>query len=257
MINNRSIFFLISLIFISTISFVNVGAQKFKILTKSVHVVNNELVVDYDFTKFKQKQRFIVWLEIKNSAGNKLNVKTVSGDVGEDVEAGENKQIRWNFLADKIVIDDNIEIEVKAELMDELVPVGKALMLSAVLPGWGLSKIKKKKSYLFLGAVTYSTVFLSYVYNENAYSDYYQYLDGDEISSESEYYSSSKSKKAMSNVFKYTAITSWAVNMIWTYIAASKSKSSKIDFSQNQKMRFNAGINHYTKTPIFMLSYRF
>ena len=57
----------------------NTNAQKFKILTKSANVVDNKLVVDYSFTKFKQKHSYNVWLEIKNSAGTTLNVKSVKG----------------------------------------------------------------------------------------------------------------------------------------------------------------------------------
>ena len=257
----RNIKALFLLIILLSFSFLNIKAQKFKILTKAANVVDNKLVIDYGFTKSKQKQNFNVWLEIKNSTGEKLNVKAVSGDVGENIKGGENKQIIWDFLADNIVIDDNIGIEVKAELMIpektiSNISTGKALLLSAVMPGLGIAKVKQKNSYLLLGAVTYGSVILSYINNKNANNNYNEYLSNNIPSSESDSYSKSNSQKTMSNVFAYTAITTWAVNMIWTLSAAKKS-NSVVGLSDKNKVQFATGVNPYSRSPVFMLTYRF
>jgi len=251
---------LLALIFAIFFSLININAQSFKILTKGVKGVDDKLVVSYEFTKFKQKQNFNVWLEIKDSEGNKLNIKNVSGDVGENIKGGKNKQIIWDYLADNIVIDDNIGIEVKAELIipektiSEITLV-KALMLSAVVPGLGLAKVKQKNAFLAFSAITYGTAIMSVVFNKNANNSYNEYISGTELSTGSSF-SKSSSQKSMSNVFLYTAIASWTGNMIWTYLAAKNNKSV-IGLSDKNKVQFATGVNVYTKTPVFMLTYRF
>ncbi len=251
-------FLTLSLLFISFICSIKVSAQEFKLAIKSVEVLDNKMVVRYDFTEYKKKQRFNIWLEIKNSSGNELIVKSTSGDLGNNLEGGKNKQIVWDFIKDNIEIDDNLNIEVKAEqLTKEQIVIaekpkvttstGKALLLSAIFPGWGLSKVKRKKAYLFLGVVNYGTAAMSYIYYNNANNNYKKYLDNDDISSESDHFSKSNDQETMSKVFLYSAIGAWTANMIWTYISAAK--YNKINFATN--------FNPYFKTTEFTLSYRF
>jgi len=120
----------------------------------------------------------------------------------------------------------------------------------------GLAKVKQNNAFLAFSAVTYGSIILSYVYNKNANNSYNEYLSGTELSTESSNFSKSVSQKSMSNVFAYTAIASWTANMIWTYIAAKNNKSI-VGLSDKNKVQFATGVNIYTKTPVFMLTYRF
>lgn len=243
-----------------SVSFCSLQAQKFEIQTKSVTMVDNKLVINYGFTKLKKEQLFRVWLEVHKSNGDRLNVNTVNGDIGKGITGGENKQVVWDFLADNIVIDDSVGVEIKAELIkleQNKTSVGRALLLSSAVPGLGLVKVKQKKFYLILSAVTYGSVFASYIYNKNSYENYQKYLKENIISIESDSFSKSKSEQTLSEASMYAAITTWAINMVWTAVSASKNKRNIIDISQHSSLNINTGINPYTKTPVFTLRLNF
>lgn len=254
---------------------VDVNAQDFKIVTKTAEIIDDKVIITYDFTAYKQDQKFKVWIEIKNSSGSKLNIKSISGDTGKNIAGGKNKQIIWDFLDDKILIDDEIGIEVKAKLIvneepeiieEELVinekpkktvSTGKVLLLSAVLPGMGITKVKQKKTYLILGVITYGTAAMSYVFNKGAYNNYTEYLNNETISTESDFFKKSSSQKSMSNIFMYTAAATWSANIIWTLIAASKNNNSTASLMKPSKINFTANINPYYKTPEIVFIYKF
>jgi len=142
----RFLFLSTSFVFIMLFGNSILNAQDFKIVTKSAKIVNDEVLVTYEFKTFNENQKFKVWIEIKKSSGEKIEVKSLTGDIGKNIEGGKNKQIVWDFLNDKILIDDEIGIEVFVTLInnDEQIIIenerkissGKALLLSAVLPAW-------------------------------------------------------------------------------------------------------------------------
>ena len=107
-----------------------------------------------------------------------------------------------------------------------------------------------------MSAVTYGTAIMSVVSNKNAYDNYNSYLGDTKISSESESYSKSLSQQKMSNALMYTAITSWAVNMVWTFISAKKRDNSTIGYF-NKKINFRTGLNPINRAPVFLVSYKF
>ena len=269
------------LLLVMVFGFFDTAAQKFKIITKTAEIIDNKVIITYNFATYKQDQRFKVWIEIKNSSGKKLNIESLSGDTGKNITGGKDKQIVWDFLGDKILIDDEIGIEVMAELIvnevsgiieeepdiveeelvinekpEKTVSTGKVLILSAVLPGMGITKVKHKKTYLVLGVITYGTAAMSYVYNNMAYNNYTEYSDGETISTESEFFSKSSSQKSLSNIFMYTAAAAWSANMIWTFIAA-KNNNSTAGLGKSSKINFTANINPYYKIPELVIIYKF
>ncbi len=268
-------FLFLSTSFVFIILFGNniLNAQDFKIVTKSAKIVNDEVLVTYEFETFKKNQKFKVWIEIKKSTGEKIKVKSLTGDVGKDIEGGKDKQIIWDVLNDKILIDDEIGIEVFATLInndeqiiiendivdnenEKTITSGKALLLSAVLPGLGIAKLKQKNSFFALSVITYGTAAMSYIYNNMAYNNYTEYLDNEIISSESDSFNKSKTQKTMSNVFLYTAAATWTTNLIWTVIASSKNNKSTA-FYNNNRLNFTVNINRHYKIPEFGISYKF
>ena len=262
---------------------IKVHAQDFKVVTKTAEIVDNKVIVKYDFETDRQNQQFKVWIEIKNSSGKKIQFNSISGDAGENIKAGKNKTIVWNFLNDEILINDEIGIEVMAKLVNiesvaidesetkddiadnnteinkpqKKVSAGQTLILSSVLPGLGITKVNQKKYYLALSVITYGSVAMSYFYNNQSYKNYNEYLNGGTISSRSDFFKSSKSQKTMSNVFIYTAAATWTANMIWTYIATSKDNKSVAGTEKKNNFNFTININSYNKKPEFGIGYRF
>ncbi len=148
---------------------------------------DGNLIIEYDILDNEPSDLFNVWIEVTNASGSKINALTLSGDVGEDISGGSNKRILWNLEVDKISLDEEIFVEVVAEkkklpeVQKEIIPVkttpttdvkniskGNMVLSSMVLPGWGLSKVKKGKPYWLLGVAGYGCIAGSVILNRSA-----------------------------------------------------------------------------------------
>jgi len=231
-------------------------AQKIKAITTSIEDVNNKLVVKYGLIKSKDKQRFKVALIIRGASGQIITTNALSGDIGDNIAGGPNKQIVWDYNTDKIVLDEEIKIEVVASLIKPDVGLGKALALSTLWPGWGLSKLDKKP-YWLLGIAGYGCLGVSYVMNKNANSNYQYYLDNTQDELSEGFLSKSQSQNQLSKTMAYSAIGIWGINLVWTAIKAKKTNQSAISMLNKQKLFICTGFDPYTKTQGFTLRYRF
>ncbi|RLD85884.1 MAG: hypothetical protein DRJ07_02125, partial [Bacteroidetes bacterium] len=111
--NHLSLFILTICLFFSGFE---LQAQSVKVETSNLEIVNNKLIIDYNFIKSKSTQRFNVWVEITKSTGEKINAQSFSGDIGDDLKGGENKQIIWDYNKDGIILNDDINVEVFANI---------------------------------------------------------------------------------------------------------------------------------------------
>lgn len=91
------------------------GQMAFSVSRPRLQIANDNLVITYDILGTNSKDRFYVWLEITDSTGAKINAYSLTGDIGDSIKAGVNKQIFWNLLADSIFINNTINIEIIAE----------------------------------------------------------------------------------------------------------------------------------------------
>ncbi len=233
-------------------------AQNVKVETTSLKIVNNKLVIDYNFVKSKKTQRFDVWVEVTKSTGEKINAQSFSGDVGDNLEGGENKQISWDYNKDGIVLNDEINVEVFANITVLGPGMGKAILLSAVFPGLGLSKLDPGKPYWLMGVVGYGLIGASVVMNKNAVQNYNDYLIEEHPNESEDFYNRSEQNDNISKICAYSAIGVWVVNLVWTAVNA-KNSTSKVTGSLNnkQKVFFYGGLDPKTKSAGFTLKYRF
>jgi len=233
-----------------------VFAQNTKIETTNLLIENNKLIIYYDILKSKKQQHFDVWVEITTSKGEKISVSSFSGDYGNNISGGEGKKIIWDYNNDGVVLNDNISIEVKAKTFLSAMNMKKALLLSAVWPGLGIAKINNKKFH-WLGLITYGAAISAIVMNKQAKSTYVDYKNSETTQDAIDKFNQAESKDDFSKISAYTAIGSWAVNMIWTAIKA-KSTNNSISGKYNKKRTmFYTNINHRTKTVGFTLKYNF
>ena len=104
-----------------------IGQITFTVSQPRLRIFNDSLIITYDISRTKSDDKFYIWLEITDSSGVEIGAYTLKGDVGDDIKAGANKQIVWNFIADEIFIDNTINVEIIAEKMaiPEIVPEKK------------------------------------------------------------------------------------------------------------------------------------
>lgn len=238
---------------------VQLNAQTVKIKTTNLKIENNQLVINYDFVKSKNHQRFNVWLEITKTDGATLNAVSVSGDIGSNIAGGTNKQAVWDYNKDGIILNEEINVEVIAEIVkpSSNIAPGKAILLSAIVPGLGLSKIDGGKPYWIMGIATYGTLGASYLLNKQAVTDYNSYLETNDESQSDNLFNDSKSKQQLSKTMVYTAAGFWTINMVWTIIKAKKSGTSVASVYNKKKLLLFTGIDPFAKTAGFNLKYRF
>ncbi len=234
-------------------------AQDVNIEITDLVIENNQLVIHYDITKAKKKQTFEVWPEITTANGMKINASSFSGDYGEGITAGLDKKIIWDYNADGVILNDKIYVEVKASmaLSKSDISVGSALLLSAIVPGLGITKVKGKGLHWLMAVPVYLAAAGAITNNNLAQDNYNKYLGGHFETPEdaSDIYNKALDAQKQSQMFTYSAIGVWALNMIWTGFVAKKNKS--VALSYTKKTIFYTGIDPKNKTVGFTFKYRF
>jgi len=238
-------------------------SQDIKIALTKLETVNNKLVITYDFADDLQKDLFDVWIEITTLSGRRINARTLSGDIGDNLVAGKNKQIIWDFVADDIVMDEEINIEVKAIISRPNATIinktgkGQALVLSAAFPGWGLSKLEPGKPYWLMGATAYLLAGSSVILNQMADKEYTKYSTELEQNLSDYSFNKSKTYNNLSKASAYAAIGIWSINLIWTAVKSPNINRSVISEMNRQRLNIYANYNHELGTTGFTIKYKF
>jgi len=233
-------------------------AQNVQIETTNLAIVDKKLEISYEFVKSKMKHRFDVWVEITTISGKKITARALSGDIGDNLAGGKDKKIIWDYNADGIILNEEVNVKVKAMVstMVGAVNTGKVIFQSAILPGWGLSTIEQKP-YWLLGVAGYAALGTSFYMRSSYKSNYDSYLNSSDSDERADFLKKSQNQQTLSGVLTYSAIGIWSVGIIWTAIKASKNNSSLSALNKNQKIQFYSYYNPNIRTQGFTLSYTF
>lgn len=234
-------------------------AQDVQIETIDLAIVDKKLEISYEFVSSKKKHRFDVWLEITTVSGKKINARALAGDIGDNLPGGKDKKIIWDYNADGIVLNEEINVKVKAIVSTVVgaVNTGKVILQSIALPGWGLSTIDPDKPYWLLGVAGYAALGSSLYLRSSYKSNYDSYLNATDSDESKDFYDKSQSQKSLSGVFAYSAIGIWSFGIIWTAIKASKKNSTLSARSNNQKFYFFSSYDPRYKASSFTVRYKF
>jgi hypothetical protein len=238
---------------------IQIKAQPVSIETTKLEIVDRKLEINYDFIKAKKNQRFDVWVDINNQKGNPINARTLAGDIGPNQTGGIAKKIVWDYNADGLVMDEDVEVFVnsKVSTVTTAVSTGKCFTRSLIMPGMGLSAIEKNKPYWIIGVIGYVSLGTSIYLNSSYKSTYDKYLAETDPTDRKALYDKSISQKNMSKVFLYTAIGTWSISLIWTVAKASGYNKSLATGKGIRHFDFYSQIDHISKKPLFGLKYNF
>jgi hypothetical protein len=248
----------------------------------SLELRDNKLIVHYDIKNFDPEDKFKIWIELTDEEGNTINARSLSGDIGDSIAGGNNKEIAWDFKKDNFNTDTEIFVEVSAEIQsapkiiaaevtpeetdqeetipEETIPkeevkTGKFVLYSALFPGLGFVKMDKSKIHLAKGAAGYACIASAIIFNRMAVSNYNKYLDSYEIETSNDYYSKSVSQDNTSEVFAYAAIGIWAAEIIWVIFESKNYKSSHSTYGKG--ISIEPGYDPYSNTSMICFSYNF
>lgn len=200
-----------------------VGQDKIRIEKPTLNYLDQKLYITYDLDN--RKYEYNITVEIINSSGNKINARSLSGEIGSNIKAGNNKSIVWNMTQDDIYIDDDISVKVIANLTPKAHNKGKLILQSTVCPGWGQTKYSNGKPYWVIGVAGVACLAGSYWYNQKAVNSYDSYKVAVTTLDNGQYYDKAIQYDNTSKILGYSAIGIWAVNIIWMALTPNESKS--------------------------------
>jgi hypothetical protein len=171
-----------------------------------------------------------------------------------NISGGKAKHIIWDISKDNIVINENLAVEVFGIPLDSAVKFVsrvKAVLLSAVVPGLGITKLKNGGPYWIMAIAVYGSAAGSYLYYSFAEKNYTKYLDARTESERNSLHSTVQSQKTISSVLMYTAGAVWLGNMIWTLACPNKTNPN------DKGISFGGAYDPMAKAPVINLRFKF
>ena len=214
---------------------------------------NDTLTITYDIVQAERKEMFDISLVVTTASGKLIRPRAVNGDVGANVSAGKGKIIHWDLNRDQIFLKEGIEVEIEAIVIgipEKFISRGKAILLSAFVPGLGITKLNKGGPYWIMAIATYGAAAGSVVFYFMADGNYTKYLDATDMDERNRLYDKTESQKMISDILMYSAGAVWLGNMIWTIAHPNKTKQAK-------GLSFGGSYDPVIGRPVFALRYRF
>ena len=228
--------------------------SKAKIQDVQIRKDADNVIVTYDLINTKAKERFDIRLLVIPLDGEKIYPKTTIGDVGRPIKGGKNRSIIWEINKDQRYINEKIYAEIQATpIIDYIAPVsrGKALGLSAIMPGLGITKLNNGGAFWILGIAFYGTAGASAYYYIQTNNTYDNYLNTTDMEQRNKLYDQSKDERLMAQIFMYSAATIYVTNIVWTLAQRNKTKSKKPKYS------FGGTFDPVASKPMLSFSYNF
>ena len=247
----RKIFF-ITMILLLTI--VSNAQKKVKVTITNVYVEDDKIFLDYDILNANKTDFFDITMLVSHTDGAAINANTVSGDIGKKISAGKNKTIQWDFVADNIFLDENINIQLRADpVIKTIADVGlnKLLIANTLLPGKAIFLLDNSKNYIYWSIAGYSAIAGAFATNRFAKSAYNQYMTVTVYEDRENYYTKSKNFGYASKFFTLTAVTIWATNYYRIFSINKHNQGSTYTF------RFYPQYDYFTKTNLVSIGFYF
>jgi len=179
----------------------------------------DKLNIQFELTDCEPKDKYFIWLEVHDANGDRLKAKTYTGDVGW-VEDGGRKQVYWLASKDSIPMERELFVRVFASKLPYS-DLPKALLYTAIMPGYGHKALGAKENQLIYGVAGYLAVGSSCLLNVLALSSISHYKT--ELNT-------AKSDQYMNDAHRYwnySLITAGIAAGVWAWDAYSVYKINK------------------------------
>jgi hypothetical protein len=278
----------------STACFANLSGQANVEMTQPhLMIVNDTLIIRYGFIGSKPWDVFNVRLEITDSTGKSIPAKSFAGDIGDSIYGGQQKIILWNMAADNIFISENLFVEVISKKLDAISPpvVQPALsdslqgqladfgtpnnnpgmavkgekasvykknnvLLSAVVPGWGLARLSNGKPYWLIGVAGFGCIASSVYLNRRAASNYDSYKESFVMEESADYFDKAEQQYLISNICGFSALGIWIIDLGVVFLRDRQVRKTMPDRTLS-RLSVGSGYHNSTRTAFVTLNYRF
>lgn len=215
---------------------------------------DKKMVISYNIVGGKPSEKFDISVAIITDSGNKLEAKTISGDL-KGVPAGLGKKIIWDMGKDIAYLDENIHVEIEAKQINpKVIPYTskeKAMVWSTIFPGTGSTRLGQNGAHLLKGIAAYALISLSVKFNKDAVNAYDSYKLATTATERNDFLNQTQSKQNLSHLMIYGAVTVWVADYLNILFMKNKTDRGK------SKVSFQPVINPDNRKPNLALVWSF
>jgi len=206
--------------------FKNSFSQGFMLSKPRLDYDGEQLRISYDIISDKKTDLFFVWVESEKVNGDYIRMKTLMGDVGENIPAGKNRQIFWTPEKDAVYLNEDVFVEIKAEKYLKSYNKASMMFLSAAFPGLGQAKVRSRPCWL-TGVVAYGALAGGIIANGSFTDTYNSYRIEEDPVRRSELLSLAQKQGNISDALLISGAGLWAANIFWMALIPNKFKPLK------------------------------
>jgi hypothetical protein len=196
--------------------------QGFQITQPKLEFDGSQLLISYDVICKNETAQFYVWVEIERKNGEKVRIKSVTGDFGDKIKAGMNKKIYWIPEKDSVFLAEEVYVEVKAEKYEKSFNRGSAILLSSILPGLGQTKISNGKPFWMTGVAAYGVLAGGFVLHQSYIKTYSSYRIEEDPSKRVALRAKAQNQLNISGGLIASGAVLWMANLIWVAVIPNK-----------------------------------
>jgi hypothetical protein len=252
-----------------------------------VELIGNELHITYYILNGSPEEKYIISLDVRDSIGNPIEVRSINGDIGEVQDGGGTKEIVWNLGADNIFINEYIEVRISARVKpladlpveesdkkridEDAEPFVAAeppsslksksynrtaiVLQSVALPGLGLSRVTGSPHWL-RGVAGYGCLAGSVILNRLSVKNLENAEGTFEYQVAQDAFDRSVRQDQASEILAYTALGIWITDIIWTLVGTTDLKGATGHMGE-RGFSLRTSINDQYRVPMLSLSYKF
>ena len=244
----------IQIIFISFVSLNIAFAQKIEQKKAHVDKVHKKLVIPYSIQEdSKIKYEYDIKLFYSQDAGKSYvgPLKFIEGHVGNEVLAGPDKIIVWDYMRENPnFFGNNVRFKIWATYRPSTLNFGgpENALLSAVCPGWGDSKVKQmkhKSDWLYYSAPAALLLGGSIWTKVRSNKNYDRFLGSESVNDANMYFKRSDQQNKAALYMAFFGLSYWIYDVIRVGVRGIKNKKKiKRIEEKNKKLDIEFGLNY-------------
>lgn len=228
-----------------------VSSQDVFLTKPGLTFTDNQLTISYDLIDGVSNDKYFVWVEVVDNEGKTLKASGIWGDIGRNISAGNDRKIIWipeegSFNGQKIFV------QVKAERYVKSYDRNTMLFKSALLPGWGQSKVSNGKPWWLSSVAVYGMIAGSYFYHQRYHKYYDLYRIEEDPAQRAGYFKMSQNSVNVSTSALCASLSAWITNLIW--VAAVPERYKPL---QHVELSLDRSVAWHQTVPAFSLRFEF
>jgi|PlaIllAssembly_1097288.scaffolds.fasta_scaffold345067_1 hypothetical protein len=203
---------------------IKLSSQKFLITQPKLEFDGYKLTITYDLVAKSKSDIYYVWVELRDQDGDPIRAYSIRGEIGDSINAGNNKVITWAPEEDAIFLNEDVTVEIKSEMFEKEFSKGKMVALSTIVPGLGQTKVKEKPWWL-TSIPAYGALAGGIIYQNKYTNTYDKYLETtDDPVERADLLEQSQKENNIAGTLLISAGVIWAANIIWMAATPNKYK---------------------------------